>query len=84
MGLRHWTAKGTLYIESLGQGLKQGDNFHLVSEQEILGQHRKLHHSFHEKNSRKKSFVKGSGCEETSSVLFSSPSFFPSTPMRTF
>lgn len=42
-------------------GLKQGDNFHLVSEQEILGQDRKLHHSFYEKNSRKKWFVKGSG-----------------------
>lgn len=39
--------------------LKQGDNFHLVSEQEVLGQDRKLHHSFYEKNSREKLFVKG-------------------------
>lgn len=37
-------------------GLNQGDNFHLVSGQETLGQDRKLHHSFYEKNSRKKLF----------------------------
>lgn len=41
--------------------LEQGDNFHLGSEQELLGQDRKLHHSLYEKNSRKKLFVKGRG-----------------------
>lgn len=61
--------------------LKQGDNFHLVSAREILGQVRKLHHSFYEKKSRKKLFVKGSGREEASPIWFGlgffSPSFLP-------